>query len=82
MKGSSLSSEPSSGCKTEDNNGPFLISGIFKLSNIKSFLKSSEFIFGSERLILNNTGHFAFYDDKTKFLSIFLMASFKLRPFL
>ena len=37
-----------------------------------SLLKSSEFIFGSERLILNNTGHFAFYDDKTKFLSIFL----------
>ena len=37
-----------------------------------SRLKSSEFIFGSERLILNNTGHFAFYDDKTKFLSIFL----------
>ena len=37
-----------------------------------SFLNFSEFIFGSERLILNNTGHFAFFDDKTKFLSVFL----------
>ena len=37
-----------------------------------SFLNFSESIFGSERLILNNTGHFAFYDDKTKFLSVFL----------
>jgi len=35
-------------------------------------LNFSEFIFGPGRLILNNTGHFAFYDDKTKFLSIFL----------
>ncbi|MAZ46760.1 MAG: hypothetical protein CMM98_04215 [Rickettsiales bacterium] len=37
-----------------------------------SILNFSEFIFGSERLILKNTGHFAFYDDKTRFLSIFL----------
>ena len=37
-----------------------------------SFLNFSESIFGSERLILNNTGHFAFFDDKTKFLSVFL----------
>jgi len=37
-----------------------------------SFLNFSESIFGSERLILKNTGHFAFYDDKTKFLSVFL----------
>ena len=37
-----------------------------------SLLSFSEFFFGSERLILKNTGHFAFYDDNTKFLSIFL----------
>ena len=37
-----------------------------------SLLKFSEYFFGSERLILKNTGHFAFYDDNTKFLSIFL----------
>ncbi len=37
-----------------------------------SFLNFSESVFGSERLILKNTGHFAFYDDNTKFLSIFL----------
>ena len=37
-----------------------------------SLLNFSEFFFGSERLILKNTGHFAFYDDNTKFLSIFL----------
>ena len=37
-----------------------------------SLLNFSESIFGSERLILKNTGHFAFYDDKTKFLNIFL----------
>ena len=36
-----------------------------------SLLNFSEFIFGSERLILNNTGHFAFYDDKTKFFKYF-----------
>ena len=36
-----------------------------------SLLNFSEFFFGSERLILKNTGHFAFYDDNTKFLSIF-----------
>ena len=37
-----------------------------------SLLNFSESFFGSERLILKNTGHFAFYDDNTKFLSIFL----------
>ena len=37
-----------------------------------SLLNFSEFFFGSERLILKNTGHFAFYDDNKKFLSIFL----------
>ena len=37
-----------------------------------SLLNFPEFFFGSERLILKNTGHFAFYDDNTKFLSIFL----------
>ena len=37
-----------------------------------SFLNFSESVFGSERLILKNTGHFAFYDDNKKFLSIFL----------
>jgi len=42
------------------------------LMGSKSLLNSSEFVFGSERLILKNTGHFAFYDDKTRFLSIFL----------
>jgi esterase/lipase len=36
-----------------------------------SLLNFSESFFGSERLILKNTGHFAFYDDNTKFLSIF-----------
>ena len=37
-----------------------------------SLLSFSEFVFGSERLIIKNTGHFAFYDDKTRFLNIFL----------
>ena len=37
-----------------------------------SLLSFSKFVFGSERLIIKNTGHFAFYDDKTRFLSIFL----------
>ena len=37
-----------------------------------SLLNLPESFFGSERLILKNTGHFAFYDDNTKFLSIFL----------
>ena len=44
----------------------------FYMFGSNSFLNFSEFIFGSERLILKNTGHFAFYDDKTKFLNIFL----------
>ncbi len=42
------------------------------LSGSNSFLNFSEFAYGSERIILKNSGHFAFYDDKTRFLSIFL----------
>ena len=44
-----------------------------------SLLNFSESIFGSERLILKNTGHFAFYDDKTKFLNIFLKLIYNCR---
>ena len=51
----------------------------FYMFGSNSFLNFSEFIFGSERLILKNTGHFAFYDDKTKFLNIFLKLIYNCR---